>query len=51
MHSFISTKTVDSFFCQIIESQVSGDKLERFSAFAVSGFAVCETCCHLEWWN
>ena len=24
-------------------------KLERFSAFAVSGFAVCETCCHLEW--
>ena len=26
MHSFISTKTVDTFFCQIIESQVSGDK-------------------------
>ena len=23
-------------------------KLERFSAFAVSGFAVCETGCHLE---
>ena len=31
MHSFISTKTVDSFFCQIIESQVLGDKITQFN--------------------
>ena len=31
MHSFISTKTVDSFFCHIIESQVSGDNIIQFN--------------------
>ena len=35
MHSFISTKTVDSFFCQIIESQVSGDKVTQFNNILV----------------
>ena len=28
---YISTKTVDSFFCQIIDSQVSGDKITQFN--------------------